>query len=297
MTRAELAVEAKAQDREGTDPGWYVYAVMDGDARGALEKKLPGGVSLVQAQGLLAAISKVPDAIRRATIASAPNEVAPRASVEVLATIEDAARTHEEIVEHLMRAVGSLLPLRLGTAVRSPDDVLRILSANAGSLVAQLATVSGRREWGVRVRWARQALVDAAASDDAFDARGARPAPGPGRGYLAMRQRERTMTSALVRLCQERATTIERALRSLGPVKCSASAATWAAMVRGEQDNGGASDAVEVLQGSVLLKRPDEDQLAAVVEEAIAPANAGLSASISGPWPPYSFVQALELSG
>lgn len=161
------------------------------------------------------------------------------------------ARYHDTVV----RAVfvhEPVLPLRFGTVLDGPDAALKLLSARHEEAVDWLNRVEGRREWGVRVR----AAAREPANLDAVS----------GTAYLAQR-RERLAAADVAR---RGATAVHEAL------------ARHAAESKRSDLAGGL-----LLDAAYLVDTDREEDFHSEARRLAG--ELGLSAEITGPWPPYSF--------
>ncbi|KJK43099.1 hypothetical protein UK23_34595 [Lentzea aerocolonigenes] len=160
------------------------------------------------------------------------------------------ARYHDSVVRAVFEHE-PVLPLRFGTVLESIDAAVRLLGARHEEARAWLERVDGRREWGVRVRAAVRAPEDLGGLS--------------GTAYLA--QRRRRLTDADV--ARRGAETLHEAL------------------------TGRAADATRrdatglLLDAAYLVDAGAEHDFRADVERLTA--ELGLTAEITGPWPPYSF--------
>jgi hypothetical protein len=287
------AVAVEGSDDRTEFRGWYLYAVLDDRAVDASEwsealSRAEGLIGL-SAEGLRAAIGPVPetfDALARALeeVRSVPAAAGTRAYAELL---EPAARSHEEVVELLTRC-GPLLPVRLGTVLRSQDDVRRLLERRAVDLHRELRDLGTRREWSVKV-W----LPSAEAERLARAAVGARPhlldGDGPGRRYLAARRQGRFEAEATEKGCD----VLGRAIRADLAEVAEGTARTGAL----ERSSGPVEDRadpetawIQVLDGTFLVDAEHEQEFFSTLEKALSRSPV-LRADCSGPWPPYTFVQ------
>jgi hypothetical protein len=177
------------------------------------------------------------------------------AGLEFEETTEDSplavlARYHDSVVRAVFEHE-PVLPLRFGTVLESIDAAVRLLGARHEEARAWLDRVDGRREWGVRVRAAAQAPEDLSGLS--------------GTAYLA--QRRRRLTDADV--ARRGAQTLHEAL-------------TGRAAETTRRDATGL-----LLEAAYLVDTAAEHDFRAEVERLTA--ELGLTAEITGPWPPYSF--------
>jgi hypothetical protein len=189
---------------------------------------------------------------------------------------------HARVVDELALAV-TVLPARFGSALEREDAVRELLRERAAGFAARLASVHGLVEVGVRAMRveagtsergdAQRATAARGAGGQAGAARGARAsaAAAPrqtGRDYLLAKLRERgeagraadALDQRLARLARERRVLLSR-------------------------------DPRELLRAAYLVAPGDVE----AVRRAVAGSEracAELAVLCTGPWPPYSFVEA-----
>ena len=174
------------------------------------------------------------------------------------------ARTHDEVVR-VVAGQATVLPLRLGTAVADEDAARELLRRRGTGARQQLAELRGRREWGVQFM-----------PDETEPAPPPQPAAESGTAYLAAR---RAALDAADRRNRDRSAAIDQAHEQLN-------AASSASVRR-------AANAHVLADLAYLVATSDEAAFQAELEQLAQPlATAGVSARVTGPWPPYSFVRS-----
>lgn len=247
----------------------YLYAVVPGDC-----PELEPPLGLVRSGELAAVVSAPPACFLE--LASELGHKGARA--ESLESLEEALRTHEEVIERLQP--DSIVPLRFGTTLRSRDDVVDFLRRNDRALCESLARVAGRAEWTLRV-WARPPTSSPAAEDHA-------PAARSGRAYLERRRDEKEAISRERRERDEMAAAITA---RLSPVVSGMTEPSPTPPVgRAAEDD----PAALVLHLVCLVSRGEERWLE-VLEQAVKEVTEDGQAEVTGPWPPYHFVSLFEL--
>ncbi|WP_439656729.1 GvpL/GvpF family gas vesicle protein [Lentzea sp. HUAS TT2] len=162
-------------------------------------------------------------------------------------------REHDAVVRTVFRHE-PVLPLRFGTVLDGADAAVQLLSARHVEALAWLDGVEGRQEWGVRVRAAAREPVNL----DGVS----------GTAYLVQR---RALLAAA-----------ENARRDV-------------AVVHQELSRRAAESTFRELAGDLLLEAAylvdtgSEEDFRAEVHRLTG--ELGLSAEITGPWPPYSFTR------
>src|SRR4051812_38088146 len=146
--------------------GWYVYAIV------ARDHPLPPGLTGFDESGLSTVVS--------GSLAAVAGPLAPcglqRTTGNVL--------RHGAIVEALQQR-GPTLPVRFGTVVADAETLADALAERHAELMADLARLGDKVEFGLTVLWDRPSSEDDGRPDGAIDADG--PGHGPGTRYLRAR--------------------------------------------------------------------------------------------------------------
>lgn len=254
----------------------YLYAVVPA-ADATSREQLLAGLEVVHLGDLCAVVGPVPMQLARSSDA---------VSMDVL---EAAVRDHERTVEHLLGWATSLVPFRFGTVLTSRAAVSELLHRQAPALHRNLQKLEGRCEWGVAVFWGERDALDAARQHMG----GAEAEPGsegPGHRYLMMRRRERCLAQSLTAACERVSGQIEAVLDPIAELR----RRFGLGEATRQRDDVEGGRVVSVLAAAALASRADEPQLTAALD-AVLRRYQGLRASLSGPWPPYSFVDAQAL--
>ncbi|MGI5201259.1 GvpL/GvpF family gas vesicle protein [Spirillospora sp. CA-108201] len=284
-------------DTEPADAGVYLYGVardLDpavlGDAAGVAGAPVRG----VVAAGLTALVSTV----RLAEY----GEAALRANLEDLEWLEATARAHHAVVDRAAHAAPTA-PVRIATIYRDDARVAEVLVDEGGRFTEVLDLITGRSEWGVKA-YADPGLLRGDPAEDGPDSGGG-PAPGaepptgpapaqgaahaPGAGasggagtaYLRRRQQERRRRAAAGRRVGEQADAVHAEL---------ADHAVAARHHPPQDPRLSGRDGTQILNVAYLL---DEQQVEGflAVTRAAAERPAGIEVEVTGPWPPYSFIE------
>jgi hypothetical protein len=248
-----------------TETGVYLYAIaLDGG--GGPDPGLTGveggPVRTVATAGLVAYIGTVP--LNRF------GEEALRRNLEDLVWLEETARAHHDVVDAVARGV-PLAPVRLVTVYRDDAQVRALLEERCEEFTEVLATVAGRREWGVKAYVAPE------------DPPGPDPAAGtgserkPGTAYLKRRRTSLHAREDAWRRASAHAERIDAALAEIAV----------ASRRRPAQDPqlSGRTDWM-VLNGAYLVDDERGAEFAAAVDGF---RENGLDVRLTGPWAPYSF--------
>ena len=161
------------------------------------------------------------------------------------------ARYHDAVVRAVFEHE-PVLPMRFGTVLDGIDAAVRLLGARHEEARAWLERVDGRREWGVRVRSAARTPADLEGLS--------------GTAYLAQRRQRLANTDS----ARRGAATLHEAL-----TRCAAETTC--------RDAAGGL----LLEAAYLVDTAAEHDFRAEIERLTA--ELGLTAEITGPWPPYSF--------
>jgi hypothetical protein len=188
--------------------------------------------------------------------------------------VSRAAVAHEAVVESFIEAP-AVLPMKLFTLFNNDARALDHLRRERRRIAGFLHRVEGHHEWGVRV------VLDPAYRPPA-ERRTARAAPAaPGVAYLARKKSQRDRASELAR----------RARTTVGDLYDRLQAQASASKRRAATElpvNGGPL----LLDAAFLVPRARSRQFGALVaRQSKALAAHGYQLTMSGPWPPYTFIQ------
>jgi hypothetical protein len=251
----------------------YVYCIGAPEVAGALaglegvEDGRPPAA--IEGAGLVAVASEVPAADYR--------EDALHERLADLVWAGERGLRHERVVETCYLAA-PVVPLRFCTIFETRERVAALLARYAGRLRSILADLRGKAEWGLRGTVDRARFAASLAPKPAAEGVAA-----GGRAYLeakkAARDAQRAAADALARALDEVVETLagaaERAVRQ--PVGAGLEAGDLA------------------LRAAFLVPLAGREAFeAAVARERERRATAGIELRATGPWPPYSFVPALE---
>jgi Gas vesicle synthesis protein GvpL/GvpF len=255
--------------KAATATAWYVYGVVPAEAFDALRDDFPGvadaGVRIVSEGGFGAVVSEVP-------LAQFDDE-ALASNLRDAVWLESGVRAHDAVLAAFVDD-GSVVPFRFGTIYRSEERVRAMLVEQRG-LADALNTVRGRVELGVKGFFAQ----DVEASADA-------PEKGelsPGRLYLEQKQEARRATEEqeafLARLADESHARLAHIAED-----------SRANPLQPPEVSG--RDQAMFLNGAYLVARPKEEDFRGAVEALEDEFRAdGVGFELTGPWPPYNFVE------
>jgi hypothetical protein len=259
--------------------GTYVYCVVAARRPPAVAKALRGlaGTGPVR---LLAVASKPAGRTDQwLVVADAPlaqyGEAAINTRLSDLDWVGRAAIAHEAVVESFI-AADAVLPMKLFTIFTSDDRALDHVTREQRRIDAVLKRVAGHQEWGVRVILdrGRASVPDRTASRAAAT-------PASGVGYLTRKKTQRDAAAELAR----------RAREVVADLYDSLAAESGLAKRRGASELP-AEGGPLLLDAAFLVpaKRSAKFRsLAARLARALD--RQGYRVSLTGPWPPYSFIQ------
>jgi hypothetical protein len=251
--------------------GWYVYGVVPAGIDPALFAATPGvdvgRVALVTSGELAAIVSAVS--------LDDFDEEALRRNLEAPAWLEEKARAHDRV---LGGAVGAapLVPLRFGTVYRDEDGVRRMLEERGVDLVASLERLDGRIELGVKAF-----LEEPEEKDDSGSA-------STGREYLLRKQQARRSAADIGAIVGERTQLVHERLASISDDARANSPQPPELSGRSEK---------MLLNGAYLVPAEGQERFAEAVEALRHDVGGdGIELVVTGPWPPYNFVEQSDVT-
>jgi hypothetical protein len=187
--------------------------------------------------------------------------------------VSRAAVGHEAVVESFIGS-RAILPMKLFTIFTSDERAIAHLTARSGEIDAALKRVVAHDEWGVRV------LMDGAGSPAGVPVPRARQPASSGVSYLAGKKRQRDAVVARAALASE---TVQALFESLA--RRATLARRRAASELPAAPSQMALDAVFLVRRSRGVSFRSHAR-----REARRLNELGYQVSLTGPWPPYSFV-------
>jgi Gas vesicle synthesis protein GvpL/GvpF len=249
--------------------GWYVYGVVPAaeapqglfDGVGGVGG---GTVQLIPAGQLAAVATDVPlEEFGEASITD---------NLRDPAWLESRVRAHEAVLEAALRAV-PVVPFRFGVIYRNENAVREMLGAHEG-LGQALDGVRGKVELGVKAFLAADS-AGAPQSDEGEET-------SAGRRYLEEKRRTRRLAEEREALKASWADESHRRLAAL------ADAATANPLQPGEVTG---RDDEMFLNGAYLVPVEHEGKFRQLVAELEAEFRPNVQFELTGPWPPYNFVE------
>jgi hypothetical protein len=250
----------------------YVYCLVADRKRPSVAKRPKGLPGLSRVRFL-----EVDQRAMWAVVADAPadrySEQAINAGLSDLEWVSRAAVAHEAVVESFLGA-GAVLPMKLFTLFVSDARALEHLARQRRQIDAALKRVAGHEEWAVRV------VLDRAKATSGGVREGRQP-PNSGAGYLARKKAQHKATAELAQRAREVVADLYDRL------------AAQAALARRRSANEmPAHGGPLLLDAAFLVPRTRARRFGAIVaSQKKTLTGDGFGVTLSGPWPPYSFMQ------
>jgi hypothetical protein len=188
--------------------------------------------------------------------------------------VSKAAIAHEAVVESFIGAT-AVLPMKLFTIFTTDDRAVDHVRAQRGRIAAVVRRVANHDEWGIRV------ALDRAQATRASAAATPRKAPATGVDYLTRKKARRDAAVELAERAQETVAALYDRFAE-----------------RSKQSKRRTAGELPVESGPLLLDaaflvpRTRSAAFRAMVErEARKLKSHGYDVTLTGPWPPYTFVQ------
>ena len=185
--------------------------------------------------------------------------------------VSRAAVAHDAVVERFLTA-DAVLPMKVFTIFTSDDRALAQTRSDWERIEALLRGVTGQVEWGLRLMFDQRQAPAAEAP----------PSAASGRSYLLAKQRHQTATVATTRRVRQRTAGVVTALAAI------------ARDVRQRPLTTAATSGSRLLlDAAFLVPRTRERRFRqAVAQQTRRLAPEGYAVHLSGPWPPYSFIES-----
>jgi hypothetical protein len=183
------------------------------------------------------------------------------------------ALAHEAVVEHFL-AAPAVLPMQLFTMFTGDERAVEHVVRDRRRIAAILARIEGQVEWGLRV------TLDPEAPDAVRSRRSVRKANEGGAAYLARKRDQRDLAHTRLKKGRSEANRMYRAV----------SREATAARRRTETERAAPGSRL-LLDAAFLVPAGRVGAFRAVVgRHARALKGAGLTVSLTGPWPAYNFI-------
>jgi hypothetical protein len=255
----ELAPPQRIEPQRATQEGRYVYGIIEASESMTFGKTGIGGtgetVYTVHHGDVAAVVSKT--------------------SVFIFDPTRENALAHEHVIETVMKT-NTIIPMSFGTVFRTDDDIRQVLKSIYPSLKDVLKQMAGKLEFGLKVTWDRDAVIEELKRDNEeihrFHIELTKKHLQS--TYFARMQLGRMIDKALAERAAEYVRAIYEALRGV----CVAS-----------RDNKVIGDKM-IMNAAFLIDREKEGEFDAAVNRIAAKFSDRLNFKYTGPWPPYNFV-------
>lgn len=196
-------------------------------------------------------------------------------SVYIFDPTRENALAHEHVIETVMKN-HTIIPMSFGTVFRTDDDIREVLKSIYSSLQDVLHQMSGKLEFGLKVNWERDQIIEDIKQEDEeirqFHQEIIRKHLQS--TYLARMQLGRMIDKALAERSIEYVREIYESLRGV----CVAS-----------RDNQPIGDKM-IMNAAFLVEREREAEFDSAVNKIARKYGQRLKFKYTGPWPPYNFV-------
>ena len=252
----EFPVPPEPASAEG---GRYVYGIIEAKQPLSFGKMGIGGagepVYTVNFQDIAAIVSKT--------------------SVYIFDPTRENALAHEHVIETVMKT-HTIIPMSFGTVFRTDDDIREVLRSIYVSLKDVLKQMEGKLEFGLKVNWDRDRIIEELKDADEEIRRFHQEITRKHlqSTYFARMQLGRMIDKALSERSAQYVRDIYEALRGV----CVAS-----------RDNKPIGDKM-IMNAAFLVERDRERDFDAAVNKIAKHYGELLNFKYTGPWPPYNFV-------
>ncbi len=242
-----------------TQEGRYVYGIIESSSTETFGKSGIGGAG------------EVVYTVNHGDVAA----VVSRTSVFIFDPTRENALAHEHVIETVMKT-NTIIPMSFGTVFRTDDDIKEVLKSIYPSLKDVLKQMAGKLEFGLKVTWDRERVIDELKRDheDIHRFHMELTRKHLQSTYFARMQLGRMIDKALAERAADYVREIYDALRSI----CVAS-----------RDNKPIGDKM-IMNAAFLLQREREADFDAAVNKVAQKFSDRLNFKYTGPWPPYNFV-------
>src|SRR5579864_1494210 len=201
--------------------------------------------------------------------------VTSKTSVFIFDPTRENALAHEHVIEIVMKNY-TIIPMSFGTVFRTEDDIREVLKGIYASLKDVLKQMSGKLEFGLKVNWDRDQIIEELKQHDEeirrFHHEIIRKQLQS--TYFARMQLGRMIDKALAERATQYVREIYEGLRGV----CVAS-----------RDNQPIGDKM-IMNAAFLVDRSRESEFDSIVNKIAKKYGKRLKFKYTGPWPPYNFV-------
>ena len=201
--------------------------------------------------------------------------VVSKTSVFIFDPTRENALAHEHVIETVM-TTNTIIPMSFGTVFRTEDDIKEVLKSIYPSLKDVLKQMAGKLEFGLKVTWDRDRVIEELKRDHEEIHRFHQELTKKHlqSTYFARMQLGRMIEKALAERSADYVREIYDALRNI----CVAS-----------RDNKVIGDKM-IMNAAFLINREKEADFDAAVNKVAQKFSDRLNFKYTGPWPPYNFV-------
>ena len=255
----KIAERPDSSDATPGEGGRYVYGIVQAKDHMSFGKIGIGGagemVYTVNYQDIAAVVSKT--------------------TVPIFDPTRENALAHEHVIETVMKNY-TIIPMSFGTVFRTDNDIREVLKSIYSSLKDVLNQMAGKLEFGLKVNWDRDQIIEELKQQDEeirqFHREIIRKQLQS--TYFARMQLGRMIDKALAERSTAYVREIYEALRGV----CVAS-----------RDNQPIGDKM-IMNAAFLVDRAREAEFDNVVNKIAKKYGKRLKFKYTGPWPPYNFV-------
>ncbi len=196
-------------------------------------------------------------------------------SVYIFDPTRENALAHEHVIETVMKT-HTIIPMSFGTVFRTDDDIREVLKSIYPSLKDVLKQMAGKVEFGLKVNWDRDRVIEELKREDEEIRRFHQELTRKHlqSTYFARMQLGRMIDKALSERASQYVREIYDALRNA----CVAS-----------RDNKPIGDKM-IMNAAFLIERQHEAEFDHAVNRVAGKFGERLNFKYTGPWPPYNFV-------
>src|SRR5919109_1979294 len=201
--------------------------------------------------------------------------VVSKTNVYIFDPTRENALAHEHVIESVMKS-HTIIPMAFGTVFRTDEDIRQVLKSIYSSLKDVLKQMEGKVEFGLKVSWERDRIIEELKRDDEEIHRLHTELTRKHlqSTYFARMQLGRMIDKSLAERSAEFVREIYDGLRSA----CVAS-----------RDNKPIGDKM-IMNAAFLIRRDREPDFEAAVNKVARKFGDRLNFKLIGPWPPYNFV-------
>jgi hypothetical protein len=250
----------------------YVYCAVQGRRKPSF-RRLPSGPPGLGTQRLLEVGRDLWLVVADAPL-SRYGEAPIRRGLHDMKWLSRCAVGHEAVIEHCLRT-RTVVPMKLFTIFENDLRAAAEIERRRREIDASMRRVAGRREWGVRVR-----AIPPSGTPPRGDARSA-PAGRTGASYLAAKRQLRDVAREMTARARTR---VNRAFSTL--------AALSADVRRHPPPTGDVVSSRVLLDAAFLVAIAGTARFRAATRRvARSLSRDGYGVEVTGPWPPYNFIE------